>query len=132
MKIRTLLAFQLSFALASLTFLLASAWRQATVGEALSAAPILPAALMFTTYILCLLLPRFGRLAWYRIAMGLALLAFGGGGVIGNILLYVQSGTESYASFEIWLLAVAINAYGTFFNLVAVFGYFYEHTYGTK
>ncbi len=64
--------------------------------------------------------------------MGLALLAFGGGGVIGNILLYVQSGTESYASFEIWLLAVAINAYGTFFNLVAVFGYFYEHTYGTK
>jgi hypothetical protein len=124
LNIRTLLSFQLSFALASVTFLGVSAWREATMGAPLSAAPILPSILMFVVYAACLLLPRFSRLTWYRIAMAFAVLTFGGGGVIGNIARYVESGIQHYASFEMWLLAVAINSYGTLFNLMAVFGWF--------
>ncbi len=124
LKIRSLLSFQLSFALASVTFLGVSAWREVTMGAPLSAAPILPSILMFVVYAACLLLPRFSSLTWYRIAMAFAVLTFGGGGVIGNIARYVESGTQHYASFEMWLLAVAINSYGTLFNLMAVFGWF--------
>ena len=53
-----------------------------------------------------------------------ALLFFGGGGVIGNIARYIQSGLEQYAGFMAFAVAVAINTFGTVLNLLALFGWY--------
>jgi len=115
---------QALFAFASVAYLLVSAWRGHAVGEPLSAAPILPSILMFVVYSACLLLPRLGHVGWYRVAMVVAILFFGGGGVVGNIVRYAETGLSEYASFSAWLVAVAINAFGTVLNIVAALGFF--------
>ena len=124
LRLSTLVRLQWVFAIASLAYLVASAVHGKVTGEPLSAAPILPSILMFLAYIGCLYLPRMDRIGWYRIAMCVAILLFGGGGVIGNVLNYFYSGLENYASFSAWALAVAINSYGTILNLMAAFGWF--------
>ena len=123
-SLKTLIRLQATFAAASLLYLFASALRGQIVGEPLSAAPLLPSILMFVVYSACLLLPRTGRIGGYRIAMIVALLLFGVGGVAGNIWRYFDSGLAQYASFGAWLLAVVINAYGTVLNIIAVAGAF--------
>jgi hypothetical protein len=125
-RLQTLIMLQASFAAASLGYLFISAWRQSTTGEPLSAAPLVPSILLFVLYGACLLLPRFGRIGWYRIAMFPAIVLFGGGGVVGNVLRYVEGGLEQYATFGAWALAVAINGYGTVLNIVAGLGLFWR------
>ena len=120
--LKNLIKLQGLFAIMSLAYLFASLWRQQTIGEALSAAAIVPSILMFIVYSGCLLLPRLNRIAWYRVAMIVAIVLFGGGGVIGNVLRYFDSGLVDYASFSAWAIAVAINAFGTVLNTIAVFG----------
>ncbi|RLA26409.1 MAG: hypothetical protein DRR11_19860 [Gammaproteobacteria bacterium] len=119
-----LLGFQSAFAALSLAYLLYSAYLLRTVGEALSAAPLLPSILLFVAYGACLFLPRIGSIRAYRTSMVFAVLLFGGGGVVGNVVRYLGSGLESYADFGAWALAVAINTFGTVWNIVAALGLF--------
>lgn len=127
MKLRTLVSLQAVFAFASVTYLLLSAWRLNEKGEALSAAAIVPSLILFGLYSASLFLVRLPKLIWYRIAMGLAILFFGGGGVVGNIVRYMDTGLEQYANFSAWALAVTINGYGTILNIMAVFALFNRH-----
>lgn len=64
------------------------------------------------------------KVNWYRISMLPALVLFGGGGVIGNIDRYLNSGLAEYASFAAWAVAVAINLFGTVLNVIAALGWF--------
>ena len=59
--------------------------------------------------------------------MGFAILFFGVGGVIGNIVRYMDSGLEDYSSFTALVAAVAINAFGSVLNGIAVLGLFREN-----
>lgn len=123
-RLRTLIGLQIVFATLSLSYLLVSAWRLQTTGEALSAAAIGPSIVMFLAYLACLALPHFGRIGWYRISMVIAVILFGGGGVIGNIVRYLDSGLDNYASVPAWAVAVGINLFGTILNIVALLGLF--------
>ncbi|QJF51961.1 hypothetical protein [Roseobacter ponti] len=119
-----LILLQYVFAAASLTYLSVSWVLQATTGEPLSAAAIIPSILMFVVYAAVLYLARAGRIGLYRIMMILAILLFGFGGVVGNITRYLQTGLEFYAGFGAWATAVAINAFGTVLNIIALLGLF--------
>ena len=124
MSLSVLLRLQALFAAASITYLVASLIRQQTTGEPLSAAAIGPSIVMFIAYLGILVLPRMGRVGWYRIGMIPALLLFGGGGVIGNVVRYLDSGLAQYASVTAWSVAVGINAFGTVLNIIAALGFF--------
>ncbi len=124
--LKNLVKLQGVFAIMSLAYLFISLWRQQTMGEALSAAAIVPSILMFIVYLGCLLFPRLDQVKLYRVAMVLAILLFGGGGVIGNVMRYFDSGLADYASFTAWAIAVMINTFGTVLNTIAVFG-LYKH-----
>lgn len=121
-KLKRLLTLQRAFAIASLIYLVWSAIRLQVVGEALSAAALVPSILLFIAYSFSLRLPGYGRIVWYRVCMGLAIVFFGGGGVYGNIIRYLETGLAEYASFEAWIIAVAINSFGTLWNILAVLG----------
>ncbi len=56
--------------------------------------------------------------------MAIAIVPFGVGGVVMNILNYAQHGLRDYSSFGIWLIAVGINGYGTIWNIMAALGLF--------
>lgn len=122
MKIRTLIILQLLFVVASVSYLLANTWRVHFEIEPLSPAPIALSLILFGLYTMSIFLVRLKSKIWYRIAMGCAILFFGGGGVVGNIMRYMDSGLEQYASFSALALAVSINAFGTFWNVFAVLG----------
>lgn len=123
-SLRALIRLQATFAAASLAYLLLSLIRRETTGDALSAVPIGPSIALFLVYLAILYLPRTGRLGWYRLGMIPALILFGGGGVVGNILNYMETGLEHYASFPAFVVAVAINAFGTTLNAIALLGMF--------
>jgi hypothetical protein len=123
-KLSRLLFLQLSFALIAVSYLILSAYRLQVTGQALSAAPALPAITLFVFYCGCLLLPRIGMIKAYRFSMFLAIVLFGGIGVIGNVMRYMDSGLEKYATFSAFAIAVAINGYGTVFNIIAALGLF--------
>lgn len=124
MKLRVLIGLQVAFAVMALVFLLISGGYAYTTGKVLSAAQIIPSIIMFLIYSGCLLLPRFGRVGWYRIAMAIAIIPLGGGGVVMNIMNYLQNGLSDFSSFEIFLVAVGINAFGTLWNIVGALGWF--------
>lgn len=129
-KLRRLIILQAIFACASLCYLLLSLWRLQSTGEALSAAAIGPSIAFFVAYSLALGLPHFGFERIYRATMIFALLFFGGGGVIGNIARYLASGLEQYSSFSAFLIAVAINSFGTILNFIALCGWYTKNTDG--
>jgi len=79
---------------------------------------------MFVPYCGLLLLPRVGMIKGYRVAMVVAIVLMGGGGVVGNIMRYMDSGLEHYATFSAFVIAVAINSYGTVLNIIAALGLF--------
>lgn len=124
LKLRRLIVYQGLFACASLTYLGLSYWHLEETGEALSAAAIGPSISLFVAYLFTLALPHFGFERLYRIAMVFALVFFGGGGVIGNIMRYMDSGLEYYASLFAFVIAVTINGLGSLLNLIALFGWY--------
>ncbi|GGE98881.1 hypothetical protein H1W37_18225 [Stappia taiwanensis] len=124
LHLRVLVRLQWVFAALAVGFLIASAARAAIVGAPLSAANIPASIGLFVLYAASLFLPRAGRLGWYRLAMIPALVFFGGGGVIANVLRYAENGLESYASVTAFVIAVGINAFGTILNLIAALGLF--------
>ena len=79
---------------------------------------------MFVVYIACLFLPKNGQIGWYRIMMVVAIVFFGGGGVLGNIVRYLDGGAALYAGVGAWVVALAINAFGTVCNIIAALGLF--------
>jgi hypothetical protein len=123
-NLSNLIRLQALFAILALSYLLTSAVSLQITNEPLSAAAIGPSILMFIAYCGALLLPRFGKLGWYRTAMVPALILFGMGGVIGNITRYLDSGLAEYSSVTSWTIAVAINLFGTVLNIIAAFGLF--------
>ncbi len=128
LKLSLLLKLQAIFAAASLAYLIVSAIRFQIAGAPLSAAAIGPSIAMFVTYVGCLFLPKIGQIGWYRAAMVVAIILFGGGGVIGNVTRYLDSGLAHYAGVGAWAVAVAINAYGTVLNIMAALGFFKSST----
>ena len=109
MPLSRLLLLQKAYVVLALGYLFLSAYRLQVTGEALSAAPLLPSMVMLVIYGGCLWLPSFGMIKSYRTVMIIAVLLFGGGGVIGNVARYLSSGLEHYASYSAWVIAVAIN-----------------------
>ena len=128
MSLRTLTILQAAYAFLAIGYLLLSFWRLQATGEALSAAPAGPAIAMLSVYLLALLLPHYGYLRGYQVAMLVFLVLVCGGGVIGNIARYLDSGLEHYVSFIAFACAVAINAFGSVLNVLAVFGWYSRPT----
>ncbi|SHJ79237.1 hypothetical protein SAMN02745181_2627 [Rubritalea squalenifaciens DSM 18772] len=124
LELKWLLLLQALYSVASITYLLISGYLKSSTGTGLSAAPVVFSLSAFAVYSCCLFLPRFGHIKFYRIAMIPALLIFGGGGVIGNILSLALEGLARYASLTAWGVGVAINTYGTLLNIIAAFGWF--------
>jgi hypothetical protein len=129
-KLSRLLSLQVSFAFMAVTYLLLSAYQLQVTGRALSAAPALPAISLFVVYCGSLWLPRMGMIKGYRLAMVVAIILFGGMGVIGNILRYLDSGLEQYSTFLAFIIAIAINGYGTVLNIIAALGLFRNPSVG--
>lgn len=123
-SLKILVKLQLLFTAMSVIYLLISLWRKETIGEPLSAAAIWPSIILFVLYSFSLLLAKLPNKIWYSLSMILAIIFFGLGGVLGNIYHYFDSGSEEYASITAWLLAVLINAFGTFLNIIALLGRF--------
>ena len=92
LTLTVLLRLQWLFAALAIGFLIASGISAWVAGAPLSAAPVLPSMALFALYAASLILPRIGRIGWYRLAMIPALVFFGGGGVIGNIVNFVERG----------------------------------------
>lgn len=90
----------------------------------LSAANIPMSLCLFAAYGACLWLAKLSRLTGYRIAMTCAVIVFGGGGVVGNLARFIDSGLTEYANLSAFVLAVTINAYGTLLNVRATLGLF--------
>lgn len=126
LPLSSLLRLQWLFAALAVGFLIASAVREGLTGAPLSAANIPLSISLFVLYAGSLTLPRGGRVGWYRLAMIPALLFFGGGRVIGNVLRLVESGLAFYASTPAFLVAVGINAFGTILNIIAALGFFHR------
>jgi len=84
----------------------------------------LTSGIFLCTYALFLLSAFLENDRYYRILMGISVVGFGYGGVLLNIINYFQNGLDGYSSFTAWLIAVAINTYGLFFNLLATLGYY--------
>lgn len=114
----------------AVTYLLLSAYQLQVTGRALSAAPALPAISLFVVYCGSLWLPRMGMIKGYRLAMVVAIILFGGMGVIGNILRYLDSGLEQYSTLLAFIIAIAINGYGTVLNIIAALGLFRNPSVG--
>jgi hypothetical protein len=91
-------------------------------GAQLSRAPPLPAMGLFVVYAACLLFGVYRKHMPYRIAMGAAIPALAYGGVLMNIVNYVQTGLDGYSSFAAWAIGTAINTYGLLWNAVAAAG----------
>ncbi len=119
-----LVRLQAIYACVAIAYLALSLWRLQSTGEALSAVTIGPSMAALFVYWFSLLLPRYGFIRSYRGVMLVALLIFGGGGVIGNIVRYMDSGLEHYASLPAFVIAVSINAYGTVLNVFAALGWY--------
>ncbi|WP_204113194.1 hypothetical protein [Shimia biformata] len=124
LELRTLLRLQTVFAALSLGYLVISLLRREMTGEALSAAAIGPSIAMFIAYLGVLYIGKIGKVDWYRLGMIPALVLFGGGGVIANVLRFMDSGLENYASNSAFAVAVAINGFGTVLNFIALLGLF--------
>ena len=131
-KLRTLVVLQILFAVASVSYLLISLWIENETGEPLSAAPMGLSLSLFALYSLSLLLSSRQNKLMYRIAMGIAVVVFGGGGVLANILRYMDSGLDQYASFTTYVIAVSINIFGTIWNIIAGLGLFSSQTLNPK
>ncbi|MDW4498057.1 hypothetical protein R5H30_08715 [Sulfitobacter sp. D35] len=114
-----LLRLQWLFAALAFGFLIASGLTALIAGAPLSAAPVAASLVMFTLYATSLKLPGMGRVGWYRLAMIPAIVVFGGGGVIANV---VQNGLDDYASVPVFVVAVGINLYGTILNIIVALG----------
>ncbi len=122
MKLATLLKFQFMFFLMAIGYLIMS-YVSISKGEApLSPADPLISGSFLLLYGLFLVTAMFKMDLLYRILMAISVLGFGYGGVIFNILNYIQNGIEGYSSFMAWFIAVAINSYGLVFNLLAMMG----------
>lgn len=124
MKLPTLVALQAAYACTAFAYLLFSEWRLQATGEALSAVPTGSSMVLFACYSLALLLPRFGFERSYRIVMVIAVLLFCGSGVIGNMIRFLQSGLDQYASFLAFIIAIVINLFGSVLNIIAAFGWY--------
>ena len=63
---------------------------------------------MFLIYWGCLLFPRFCNIGWYRVAMATAVIPFGIGGILMNVLRYARNELRDFSSFEILCIAALI------------------------
>lgn len=124
LPLSSLLRLQWLFAALAVGFLIASVVREGLTGAPLSAANIPISVALFVLYAGGLMLARADWVGWYRLAMIPALVFFGGGGVIGNVLRFAESGLAFYASTPAFLVAVLINAFGTILNIIAALGLF--------
>lgn len=123
-QLQTLLRLQVAYGIAAIAYLVTSAVRTLLVGAPLSAAPPMSMIPVFCVYVACLALPRRFHVGWYRGAMLIWLALLGGGGVIGNIMRYIESGLEYYSSLSAFGIAVLLNAIGAVLNALATFGLF--------
>lgn len=126
MRLGTLLLLQAAYAILAIAFLLVSIWRSHTYGAPLSPAPIPVSITAFIVYSATLLLAKFDRLTWYRIAMAFWVVLMGSSGVIGNAMNFIQTGTEGYSSLGGWIAAIGINSYGLIWNVIAALGRYHE------
>lgn len=122
MRLGLLLKFQAAYAVLAIGYLLLSYQQVQSGGVQFSAAAPLANIPIFLAYAGCLLLGVYRKHVPYRLAMLAAVLMFGGGGVVMNVVNYVQSGLDGYSSFAALAAAVAINAFGLIWNVIAALG----------
>ena len=110
------------FYLLATGYLAVSYWSISQGKPALSAADPVTSGILLSIYCVFLLAGVLKAHTLYRVLMGISVVGFGYGGVIYNILNYLQNGLEGYSSFTAWIIAIAINTYRLIFNFLAAIG----------
>ncbi|PWJ38523.1 hypothetical protein [Sediminitomix flava] len=124
--LRKLVQRQFAFAVFASLYLLGSLVHEHFRSVAFIQSPVLPSFIILAVYTLSLLLSKKVNKKWYRIAMIPAILFFGGLGVVGNLILFMNSGLAYYSSYNMWLIALGINFYGSMLNIFALLGLYKE------
>lgn len=123
MKIKQLLKFQCVYSGMGILYNIISYIIVASGGQQLSATNPLLGASSMAAYGLLLLTGYFGHIGAYRILMLIAVAVFGYGGIIIHFINYFQQ-PALYSSFIAWAIAVGINVFGLYLNLMAAAGKF--------
>ena len=120
--LQNLLRLQFSFYIFAISYLLVSYIAILNGEKALSTADPINSGIILSLYCLSLLTAFLKEHKVYRTFMAISIIIFGYGGVIHHFINYYNSGLEEYSSFMSWSIAIIINSYGVFFNIVAVCG----------
>jgi hypothetical protein len=122
MKLALLLKLQIGYIILGIGYNLVSLLKATSGSGALSpTSPALGAAVLLL-YGVFLLSGYFRHIKLYRILTFVAFIALGYGGVVTHILNYAH--LELYSSPLAWFLAIGINLFGAFLNLIAFTGKF--------
>ncbi len=122
--LKKLIVLQLLFVILTLVFAWINISEIQQSGKSLTASPILPTLIMIFAYLGSLFLAALNNKLWYRATMLIAILIFGVGGVLGNIVGFLLTGMKFYTSIWTWAITVIINIYGTILNSIAFSGRF--------
>jgi len=120
MKLATLLKYQFIFFMMAIIYLILSYINILNDEPSLSPANPLASGALLCLYASFLLTSHYEKL--YRILMFASVVGFGYGGVIYNLVSFYQHGTDGFSSSTSFFIAVTINLYGTFFNVIATSG----------
>ncbi len=123
MKLAKLLKFQLAYGSMGIAYNIISYIVTISGGQQLSTTDPITGGTSMALYCAVLLAGRFGFTRTYRALMLLSILAFGYGGILVHFIKYFRNPAQ-YASFIAWAIAVGINIFGLYFNILAVLGRF--------
>ena len=123
MKMKTLLIAQFFYAIMGIGYNILSFISVSSGGQAFSATAPLTGGISLFLYGLCLLPGFLGYTGIYRVLMGVAIVAFGYGGIVKHLLNY-PGGLDVYSSMTAYVIAIGINVFGLVLNVIAVSGRF--------
>lgn len=123
MKLTKLLKFQCVYSMMGILYNIVSYIIVVSGGQQLSTTNPLLGACSMAVYGIMLLTGYFGHIGLYRILMFIAIVGFGYGGIIIHFIKYFQQ-PSLYGSFIAWVLAVGINVFVLYLNILAAAGKF--------
>jgi hypothetical protein len=123
MKLSKLLKFQLAYGSMGLAYNVISYIVMLSGGRQLSTTDPLTGGATMALYGAFLLTAYFDSIRIYRALMLASIIVFGYGGIAVHFIKYFRDPSQ-YASFVAWALAVGINIFGLYFNVLAAMGRF--------
>lgn len=118
-KLEKLLKLQLAYVLLGLLFNLINYYLLIKNNRQLTPTQPNLGILAMLIYASFLITGYYKKIIWYRVLMAISILIFGYSGILKHIINFSQE-PELYYSFFVLIIAVVINVFGLFLNLLAV------------